>query len=397
LLTAARRSRATRAATLLFLALLAALAARRVIEKSRFMVLHPEPAAAVDLRGRYRETRDWFAGEEVYAQPAADYPPATYAMLRPLAALPWPAARFAWWVVSMACLAALSFWARGVPARTGSERWLAIVLPWAMTATAVTLTAGQMGLAAMTAALGAIYVARRRPASPGHAAAAGALFALALIKPNVTVPFFWVLARAGSPLAAGCAVIAYAGLAVAACAAQERPWSELAFAWVHNGERFATSGYSNLAELVARAGAPGAVLPLAFVILAMLGWWVFRHREAPVWRLLGVTAAAARLWTYHYGADDVLMLPLILALWRLAATARGRERVWTRTVLALNVVLATLLPTRLFNDFGPNVRLAAGLLLMSGVVAGAWLLLRLPAPDGDLEHQPQVYIRQPSP
>jgi hypothetical protein len=46
--------------------------------------------------------------------------------------------------------------------------------------------------------------------------------------------------------------------------------------------------------------------------------WTYLHRHSDVWILLGVTALAARLWTYHALYDDLLIMLPMVTLWRMA-------------------------------------------------------------------------------
>jgi hypothetical protein len=66
----------------------------------------------------------------------------------------------------------------------------------------------------------------------------------------------------------------------------------------------------------------------------MLGWWVFRHRTADTWVLLGVCAIVAHFWMPHRLYDDVLILMPMIALLRLAATGpRSDEADITAAIL----------------------------------------------------------------
>lgn len=55
----------------------------------------------------------------------------------------------------------------------------------------------------------------------------------------------------------------------------------------------------------------------SLAILALLGVWIYRHRNIDLWLLLGSTAIIARIWIYHRWYDDLLFLLPLICLFRI--------------------------------------------------------------------------------
>ncbi len=340
--------------------LLAAAGAKRVFLQARELVAGTSYAAAFDLHMRWVEASRWAAGLPVYEATKSNYPPATYALLAPLIGrLEWPTLRAIWLVVSLAALAAISVMAVSAVRRPGA-RALAAVLPWAAYGTALTLGVGQLGLPALACGLGGVLLARRYRGRAVGVALAGGLFALSLVKPTLTAPWFWLLAIAGAPLSAVVAASLYVAATLAALASQPEPGVRLLATWMENAQLHMGRGYGSVADAAVWLGWSSLALPLGLLVLALFALWSWRFRRADPWLLLGVGAVVARVFTYHYYVDDLLALAPMVALLRLASGALPAPAPLRRTaafVLAA-AIAAELLPTRLFDDFGPAVAVA---------------------------------------
>jgi hypothetical protein len=98
------------------------------------------------------------------------------------------------------------------------------------------------------------------------------------------------------------------------------------------------------------AGLPQLSVPAALLALGGLGAWVYRRRRADLWILIGAAALVARLWTYHFVYDDVLILLPLVALFRLAHSQTWSQP-WRAAAGALLACLwlAALIPARLIN------------------------------------------------
>lgn len=339
--------------------LLAAAAAKRLLVQSRELVAGTSYAAAFDLHMRWVEASRWVAGLPVYETTKTNYPPATYALLAPLIGrLDWPTLRVVWLVICWAALLALSALAASA-VRRPAARALAAVLPGAVYGTALTLGVGQLGLVALACGLGAVLLARRR-CGCGWWSLAGALFAVSMVKPTLTAPWLWLLFVAAAPLAAAVAVVLYLAATLAALVSQPEPWSAVIATWLDNTRLHMGRGYGSVADAAVVSGHGSLALPLGMLVLAFFALWSWRYRRGDAWLLLGVGAVVARVFTYHYYVDDLLALVPMIALLRLATEALPAPpsvRRVARVVLAA-AIAAELLPTRLFDDYGPAVATA---------------------------------------
>lgn len=276
---------------------------------------------AFDLRLRHHEVNRWFAGQEVYGDiERGDYPPASYAILWPL--LGWlslGAARLVWGVTAMAALAGLALAAvRGSGARTRLQVALAALLPFSTYAAAATLGMGQVAAHVLVLLVAGVLVLERPGAGWSGDIAASALLVPALVKPTLSVPFFWIVAfRPGRlrPFALVC--LGYAGLTFLAIAFQEGPLLTRLTGWFAEGPQ-PLHGHTNIHRVMAIVGLDRAMLPVTAVILLATGWWIHRRRHADVWILLGVAALVAQLSVHHRLYDHLLILVPMITLLRLA-------------------------------------------------------------------------------
>jgi hypothetical protein len=203
------------------------------------------------------------------------------------------------------------------------------------------------------------------------------LFLLALVKPSLTIPFFWVVLFVPGRLRPALLIAGgYLGLTLLASACQPVGLSELLRGWLERSSPMAANrGYGNVHAWLAAFGAERWIGPASAVILAALGWWIYRHRRLDIWLLLGVTALVARLWTYHALYDDLLIMLPLIALYRMAQTDRSSARADVASAVMFAIVfLALLMPARLhslpapwnwpFNIGNPIVWLAALIFLL---------------------------------
>lgn len=354
-------------------ALLAVVAAKRIVLQSLELLSGTSYGAAFDLRLRYDETIRWLSGASMADVKGMDYPPATYAVLGPLIGhLGWPAARALWLVLCLVALAMLSVIAVRAVERRPATRCLAAVLPWAMYGSALTVGVGQLGLICLATGLGGVLLAYKAGSKALRGSLAGFLFALSLVKPTLTAPWFWLLIPA-SPVAAGVAVILYGAATLAACANRPEPLAQLLTLWIHHGHLHVARGYGSVATWASDLGLDGWIVPLGLAMLAGLGLWIFRHRRADLWVLLGVSAFVARFFTYHYYVDDLLFLIPLIALFRLVTRDR-RDR--AAAIVFLLGALSQLTPTRWFTELGPRIESATEMSQILLWVAAVAVLIR---------------------
>ena len=313
---------------------------------------------AIDLKLRYREVHEWFAGNAVYGRiPAAVYPPATYAVLWPF--LGWmslDAARWFWAATSGGALAWLAaLLVRESGARDPLERWFVVLLPLSLNATGVCLGNGQLIIPLLPVLLTGLVLMCRPGGSWGRDAVAAGLMAIALAKPSIAAPFFWIALFAPGRLRPAALTLVFYGLLTVAAAHVQQPglfdlirqW--LTFASGEVGEK----GYADLAKWMSMLGLKSYALYGSLAVLAAAGIWTYRNRRADLWLQLAVAALVARLWTYHRQYDNMLLLPPMLVLFRVACSHAEVERRAAAGLLLAILLVALMLPARML-EFWPQ-------------------------------------------
>ena len=289
----------------------------------------PNPTAAIDLKQRMTELRAWHAGEATYGElVTAVYPPASYVTLWPF--LGWPsvsAARWIWAVTAAACLV----WLVGILLREYRcekpwERAFVVVLPLSMYATGATIGNGQLLVHVLPVLLAGLLLLRR-PKTWARDVLCGGLIMAALVKPNATAPFFWiVLLVPGGFRAAILGALGYVGLTLLAASFQNATAAELLVDWFMQAETGVAwgnerGGYANQSQWLARIDLADWTTEASLAVLAGWGIWTYAHRRISLWILIGTTAVIARFWTYHPWYDDLLLLLPMFALFLITKRA----------------------------------------------------------------------------
>ncbi len=334
---------------------------------------------AVDLHQRHTEVHQWFAGQVVYgAIRTATYPPASYAILWPLVGwLEFTPVRWLWAASTVAAIGWLIYLiVRDSGATTRLERVFVALLLLSMNATGVAIGNGQLPLHVLPALVAGLVLLQRARGQWREELAGSVLILAAFVKPNMAIPFFWlvlVVPRNFRPaLLVGVGCVA---LTLLAASFQEAGLVPLLRDWVARGVATSTRdsvqlSYGNLHSWAAALGLERWNTPASLGLLAALGGWVYHHRHSDLWRLLGVTALVARLWTYHGLYDDVLILLPMVALFRIAkqSPATDGAAVIAGVLLAITT-LAMLAPARLFHGPPPGCWLfSAGHTMVWGAI-----------------------------
>ncbi|MEM9486440.1 MAG: hypothetical protein AAGA83_22410 [Cyanobacteria bacterium P01_F01_bin.116] len=311
---------------------------RLVIEFNRLIVSQAY-SGAIDLKTFLIAVQLWFTGLPTYGElPSAVYPPASYLMLWPF--LGWTSismARVLWAVTTLPALAWLIYLS---VKQSGAKSWqmqaLIALLP-IFYATRTGIGNGQLMTHLMPLLVVSLLMFQW---SKGPALLlAATMFVGALIKPNVSAPFFWIVLfayRKQKYWPAFCVIIGYGLLTLIATSFQEGSAISLMQQWFSRAEIGAevgaqTGGYANPNSLLSylemttnlnqypllrNLGDFEMNTPLTLSILVILGAWVCWHRNVELWLLIGVCAIVARLWTYHRIYDDLLILLPIIATFR---------------------------------------------------------------------------------
>ncbi len=332
------------------LGVMAAAAAVRLPFELWRLLLDIGRGGAIDLRLISDLVKGWFSGAELYTV----YPPASHLLLWPFQGwLPFPLLRWAWAASMIPLIGWLALClerAAGLEARLDRAWFRLFVL--SNYATAIVIGNGQLALHIVPALLVGILLLRGDGVGPGRALAAGALLLLAMAKPSLSVPFFWVVlfACGARRVVAGC-VVAYLGLTAAALAVRPESADTALGNWLSASSGI-DLGYANLHSWsrVMDVGELGLVLGVG--LLGLAGLWTLARRRADLWILLGVAAIVARVWTYHQLYDDLLLLIPVVALLRIGRLERARER-------NLHVVAGMLVLALWVGLMGPGTLLRA--------------------------------------
>lgn len=289
----------------------------------------------IDLRNRYRETESWFRGEPVYSMYRDGvYAPASYAIFGILFnKLPWSAVKILWYLLSFATLATLS-WTLPHLARAQStpEKLFLRILPFAMYATGAAIGNGQLIPIVLPSVLFAVITLTRRELSARELSLGTACMVVSLVQPTISAPFFWLILLRSPRSTRGTLVVAlYAILSAIAVAFQMysttgnanianptglvKRWMVRAEGGSYHGSL--KGGYGTVHDLLASLELRSWNMWASLAILAILGLWVYRHRNVDLWLLLGSTAIIARIWIYHRWYDDLLFLLPLICLFRI--------------------------------------------------------------------------------
>jgi glycosyl transferase family 87 len=327
----AQRDRLWRSFLLLGACLMAAAALYRIpVELSRLATEPLGSGAATDLIKRFREVHPWFDGRPVYGViESADYPPASYILLYPL--VHWPSfeiTRLVWMATTVAALLWLSvIMLRETRASTPIEQAFVVLLPLASYAAAANIRIGQMGIHLIPLLLAGLLVLARQARSWKRDVLAAVLLVAALVKPTFSVPFFWVAFFRGGFRFTALAVGSYVALTLWGAAYQQDSLVALIQGWLgQSGNVEAITAHANLFSWLAAAGLQDWYLPASLLVLVAAGVWTWWYRERDVWVLIAVASLVARFWSYHRWYDDILVLPAMIALYRMIATEEQEGR-----------------------------------------------------------------------
>lgn len=319
------------------------------------LLLDSSPDGARDLRSFHELVHRWFAGKPVYSDlkiaRIAVYPPASFMILWPF--LGWLAvtpARWLWAITSAGAMVWLvSLILKESHAESPFERTFVALMPLSMNATGVTIGNGQLILHLLSLLVAGLCLTHPVRRGWGRDLLGAGLLLITLVKPNVSIPFFWIiLLRPAGLRIAVLTSLGYVALTIFAVCFQRMELTTLLGQWLVHAKEAAQGGYGDLHTCLLALGLGEWILPASSIALAALGVWVYRHRDGDYWLLLGVIALFARFWTYHRLYDNLLILLPMIALFR---TAKQGLSVHGEDVMAgLLLAAATLImlaPARL--------------------------------------------------
>lgn len=307
------------------------LGALRFLHEWQRLLFKTDLNGARDLLLRHGEIERWFAGLPVYTGPGhAGYPPASYALLYPF--FGWLGGwetRWLWGLVTLVELSVLVLvMVKQSGAQTRLERALIATALLTTYPIPITIGNGQLGVHALVAFLGGLFlVTRKLPVDWRSDVLAALLWLLALTKPSFIVPFFWLaLILPGRLRPIVLVGLGYGALTFFAAAFQPEPLPQL-FRELFTCNKEMSNHHlgAHLPHWLGLLGLQELATGVSLLLFLALGGWVCRRRHVDVWLLLGAAGIVARLWSYHRMYDDMLMLPAMIALFRIvkrgAATA----------------------------------------------------------------------------
>jgi len=309
------------------------------------LLLEGGPGGAVDLGQRFHEVSYWFAGNTVYGKIwTATYPPASYVILWPF--LGWLNFTPARWLWAFTMIGALIWLIIIVIRESFSEKFLErlflILLILSMYSTCVTIGNGQLAIHILPMMLWGLLMIHRGEKTWLMDLITSLMFLFCLVKPSITIPFFWILLCKREGLRpAIMIVVMYICLTFFAVSFQEAGFFVLMKKWLlttKDASLNARYGYANLHQWMNSIGLGEWITYASLSVLVLLGGWLYYNRNKDLWLLLGVTAIVSRIWTYHAQYDDILILIPMIALFRIAQQRpiHGEEDVRSGILLAIS-------------------------------------------------------------
>jgi hypothetical protein len=310
------------------------------------LLWQPGIMGAVDLKLRHEEVHRWFAGLPVYSEfRTATYPPASFVLLWPLIGwLDITPTRWLWAATSVLALLWLIYLLiQAARTRRRETRAFIALLPLSGYAAGAAIGNGQLIVHLLPVLVAGLMLLEQDRQGWRRRAVGAALLLVTLVKPAVFAPFFWiVLFRPGRWRLAMAMALSYAALTLFAAQFQATPLPILLGEWLARSETTAAGSMgANLHAWLAALGGRSSLSAVSVLALALLGWWVYRHRRADLWLLLGVTACVSNLWAYHLWYDDLLLLLPMVALFRLANWQGRTERERVRAAVLLGALVIT--------------------------------------------------------
>jgi hypothetical protein len=279
--------------------------------------------SAVDLKLFAILTHDWFACTPVYQLHSfSTYPPASHLIFWPLFGnFQVASIRIAWAILTVGLLiwlARFSVGAGRAQSQSKQIQWFLALIPLSMNSVGVAIGNGQLTLVVIALICSSLRYAREDKNARSMQLFAAFLFFVALVKPSLSVPFFWVLLFMPGSLVPSLATAGAYGLATLYSSQfQGGHVLNLLGEWIGRAAEIEL-GYANLHTLLQSIGMKQLFMPLQFALLLALGLWVNKNRKVDSFIVLGVVALFARFWTYHAVYDDAIVIFAILAIYRIS-------------------------------------------------------------------------------
>ena len=354
------------------------------------------PRGAVDLLQRYNEVNHWYAvpGQRTYYTiGTAVYPPASYVILWPFVG--WTDAMTARWiwaittVLFLGWLVALTV--RESKASTRLEQTFIALIPLSIYATGATIGNGQLNVHVMPLLLAGILMLSCRSPGWNRDLSGAGMFILALTKPTIAGPFFWLVLFVQRSLRPTMVVIVVYGLLTVFGSSFKDMTLEYTFTtWLRRASDAAAHGattgaVANQSTLLMSLGLDLWLIPAALLGVLVMGAWMYAHRRGNPWVLLGVFGLLTRLGFYHRWYDDMLILPAMIALYLVAkqSVARGVRDVIAGLLFSI-LLIVMIAPGGLYllpppwNTYSTYVQVGIWTVTLAFLLSQAWVERRNP-------------------
>ena len=285
-------------------------------------------SSAMDLKFRSIEVDRWFSGMPIYGVlQHSTYPPATYVILWPL--IGWfdyhgwhdiTSQRIMWAITTVPMLLLLVYLCvRESKANTNLEKIFIASMTFSLYPSGLTIYMGQLINHFLPLLLAGLLLLNNSKGRLQYDILAGSLLAFALAKPSTSVPFYWiVLFLPGRVRPFIIVLVGYVLVTFFSASFQESSLVTLLTDWIRSAPNVnMAQGHANIHKWLVALNLKQLSLPSSFLILGILGIWIFLYRKSNFWILVGVSAIVAHFWTYHRAYDDLLILLPMITLFRI--------------------------------------------------------------------------------
>jgi hypothetical protein len=277
----------------------------------------------------------------------------------PMYALDTDINRWVWFAHAVVVLGALIWMCvRESGAESTEEKLCVALLPLAMFSTGVAFGNGQLVIHALTASTAAMLLLYRSRGRFLWELGAAACMLFALVKPNLTAPFFWIfLLVPRRKHAAVYVIVGYVLLTILGASLQPASLVDQFRGFVARGLEVTgrSIGYGAVPLWMMDAGLADLIMPFTLLALGGMGIWVWASRHADLWLIYGGLAIMTRVWAYHQLYDDVLNLFAFIALIRLAKGSAGNREpdrlAWVMLLVALTTLPGPATPLRFWHGW----------------------------------------------
>ena len=318
-----------------------------------------------------------------FARRGVVYPPWSYFSGLFLFWPPWPQVRAWYALVNLACLTwIIVFVAWYAREQSKLDRLLLVLSVTAIAAFCTNLGVGNYGVIVIALLAGAY-----RADEAGRPVLSGLLIGVALLKPQLALPFLLVaLVRERFRALAAAATYMIVATAAIWMISGVDPLRMLEQS-VQMAGAFAQTT-AGLLTVVLDAGVPynvaAPVTAMLCVAISIPLLWFYRNRSPML--LFAIAALTSRLWTYNLNTSNLMLVFLLLALWRLAVESNTSDM--RATVLYLAVAASLWIPASLSEHH--VIQLGEHLIWLAGII-GLLILDRRVSISDEVEVADQIH------